>query len=546
MTSPVKQGTERRDKTAARAQAAVREYAAGAAKESDAQNRRHTPLTTKQSNVQVARAVTTAERLRRSGVLILNDPVGTGKTVVALAAARLLLDAVLGRAWSIDKVLVIAPSQEVAREWRKRAAWVGLTEGARGSRVRVRTVREMHLGVSLGLPADRSRLLVIFDEAHRGLHNENTIAYQALRKVAKGARVLLVTATPFQLTGSGLETMLEVDGQDTRGDNIRNFSQAVAAWLRREHADQKPDTLTSDLEQLRKKVTETLDIARDDLDHVLMPAYPHKAMGRQRWLPLPKRPLAVGLGEWEEAYHSARVIPELLWPQQNSDSYMRMLVSSTGAWHASAVCRSAIDQGGAMQTLIKAIDTATGHNPADHPKVQATIAAAADALGQGHHVLIFCVFIATKGDLYSALTAELRHLRSLNTVTVANDLTRARAALGSGFGREPDQHNPAMALIVSDKLSESVDLDGGRPVVIHHDLSWSPVRWEQRMGRVVRASTGFKLPPRVIVPILQVDIDQRLWATLEGRRSLIDHVVGERQKELVAESLIGLDVEDAD
>jgi hypothetical protein len=45
-------------------------------------------------------------------------------------------------------------------------------------------------------------------------------------------------------------------------------------------------------------------------------------------------------------------------------------------------------------------------------------------------------------------------------------------------------------------LSESIDLDGGKPIVIHHDLAWSPVRWTHRMGRVARASTGFKGPSR--------------------------------------------------
>jgi superfamily II DNA or RNA helicase len=269
-------------------------------------------------------------------------------------------------------------------------------------------------------------------------------------------------------------------------------------------------------------------------------------------MPMPAEPAVVKLGTWAQAYHAARTVPELVQDPdealqvQNSDSYMRMLVSSTGAWHASHVYRSAWELGGPRRSLLKAIDTATGRRPADHPKVAATAHAVADAVERGHHVLIFCVFIATKTDLCVAVQAELRRLGLRNSVTTADDLREAQEALRAGFGQIPSKTNPSSVLIVSDKLSESVDLDGGKPVVVHHDLSWSPVRWEQRMGRVVRASTGFQPPQGVIVPILDVDVDQRMWDTLKGRRRLASHVVGDKARDLLEESIIGLDVEGAE
>jgi superfamily II DNA or RNA helicase len=534
------------------AQSVVTMYAIGAQAEAATQQKRHTPLNKRQVDVQVTRAIDIASRLRYPGLVVLNDPVGTGKTIVALTAARLLLDGTLGKATAIRRVLIVTPNKEIARVWRARSTWAGLAADGSRPEVVIRTVREVHELGRVGLPRSRPDLLVIVDEAHRGLHNKNTVAYEGLSTVARGARLLLVTATPFQLTGSGLETMLEVDGNDTRGDNIREYSKAVAAWLRREHEGDNPGTGPADLTDRRAEVRKALLLAQPDLEAVLMPPYPHKTMGRPRWMPMPAEPTLVKLGTWAQAYHAARTVPELVHDPdealqvQNSDSYMRMLVSSTGAWHASHVYRSAFELGGPMRTLLKAIDTATGSRPADHPKVAATARAVADAVQQGHHVLIFCVFIATKTDLCVAVQAELRRRALRNSVTIADDLRKAQEALRAGFGQIPSKTNPPSVLIVSDKLSESVDLDGGKPVVVHHDLSWSPVRWEQRMGRVVRASTGFERPQSVIVPILDVDVDQRMWDTLKGRRRLASHVVGEKARDLLEESIIGLDVEAAE
>lgn len=535
-----------------RAEAVIANYADGAGSEAANQGKRHTKLDKTQITVQVNRAIEAAARLRGPDLVVLNDPVGTGKTIVALTAARILLDGTLGASTSIRRVLIVTPNEEVAKVWRTRATWAGFTLKGPAPEIVIRTVRQVHdLGLE-GLPRSRADLLVIVDEAHRGLHNKNSVAYVGLSRVAHGARLLLVTATPFQLTGSGLETMLEVDGNDTRGDNILKFSKAVATWLRRTHDGDTPGNSSTDLDRLRQDVRDALSLARADLDNVLMPAYPHKRMRRPRWMPLPAAPIPVELGPWAQTYHAARVLPELLHggsaahAVQNSDSYMRMLVSSTGAWHASQVYRSAEGRGEPLTSLLQALNEATGPEPGSHPKVALTSRTALESLRSGHHVLIFCVFLATKVDLAIAIDAELRRADMGHQVHVAEDLSDAQAALTAGFGRTPKKTNPPRVLIVSDKLSESVDLDGGKPVVIHHDLSWSPVRWEQRMGRVVRASTGFQNPPSVVVPVLQADVDIRMWETLQGRRSLTEHVVGERLRDMLDDALGGLDIDDVD
>ena len=55
-----------------------------------------------------------------------------------------------------------------------------------------------------------ARSLVIVDEAHRGLQNENSEAFQGVSAAAAGAKTLLVTATPYQLTTTGFTRMLGV------------------------------------------------------------------------------------------------------------------------------------------------------------------------------------------------------------------------------------------------------------------------------------------------------------------------------------------------
>lgn len=56
--------------------------------------------------------------------------------------------------------------------------------------------------------------------------------------------------------------------------------------------------------------------------------------------------------------------------------------------------------------------------------------------------------------------------------------------------REPK--GAPLVLVVRDNLSESIDLDGGRPCLVHHDLTWNPARMAQRYGRVVRICSGFQ------------------------------------------------------
>lgn len=150
-----------------------------------------------------------AKRLRERRVAILGDPVGTGKTAVALAAAALLQDA-----GTIDHVLISAPNGNVREQWQSRSEgfpleFRSIVPPQRASFRKVPfQVWSRGGGAEMPKPAHPDRTLIIIDEAHRGLQSESNASYQRLRSLANGCLVLFVTATPMQLAVSGLETML--------------------------------------------------------------------------------------------------------------------------------------------------------------------------------------------------------------------------------------------------------------------------------------------------------------------------------------------------
>lgn len=506
---------------------------------------------------QARRAQHIAKVLAKPGVLVLNDPVGTGKTVVALTAARLLLSSNSGRTDRVDTVVVVAPDATIADTWARRAARVGLSVSRtlpvrRGDEQRTHVISKSQLlgrSPRLWTANDRARMLLIVDEAHRGLQSAG-MTHARLSDWAQGAHVLLVTATPFQLRPSGVERMLEIDGDDERADAIRRFMQTVTRWLTARHdmafapEGARNAQLTRAIKMQREAVEAALETAAPQLQNVLMPAYDRAIMRMPAEFKIPDPDLIEPAEDWLEAYHAARLLPTLLSMSddptdqvaRNSDTYMRMLTSSLAAWQDSSVYKAAKTlKAGAVRALLDELNEAMGCTETSsgllelrHPKVERTAKLAVDAACAGNHVLIFCVFVETQQALAKAIRHVLDTSASEAGITVETPATSAQAKkmadASPGFrnrpGKKPHQHLAPIIVIGRDNMSESIDLDGGRPVVIHHDLAWSPVRWTQRMGRVVRASSGFRPPAATIIPVLDTAIDRRMYETLKARKAL--------------------------
>lgn len=65
-------------------------------------------------------------------------------------------------------------------------------------------------------------------------------------------------------------------------------------------------------------------------------------------------------------------------------------------------------------------------------------------------------------------------------------------------------------LVLQDRLSESIDLDGGDPALVHQDLPWIPARLRQRWRRSVRA-----IPKeQKLIPVFEHESDRRVFETI--------------------------------
>jgi superfamily II DNA or RNA helicase len=132
--------------------------------------------------------VSAAYRLRKAidefGGAILCDPVGTGKTYVALAISQI-----------DEAVLVVAPAV-LRKMWMRASA-----------------IAERHVDfVSFeslsrrSAPIGRYALLIV-DEAHH-VRNPRTIRYEILSRLCTGKDVLMLTATPIHNRRIDLDSLL--------------------------------------------------------------------------------------------------------------------------------------------------------------------------------------------------------------------------------------------------------------------------------------------------------------------------------------------------
>ena len=154
----------------------------------------------------------TARRLvgtmKRHGGALLADPVGSGKTFVALAVARAL------RGESPVAVVVPAP---LVPQWRRRAEECG---------VPVEVIS--HTAVSRGRSPDPGTSLVVIDESHHFRHPD-TRRYAHLSRFLVGRRVLCVTATPVvnRLEDLADQLLLGVRDDALRGGGTISLRRAL-------------------------------------------------------------------------------------------------------------------------------------------------------------------------------------------------------------------------------------------------------------------------------------------------------------------------------
>lgn len=452
---------------------------------------------------------------------LLADPVGSGKTYVALAVAAAVQR---GRTTAC---LVPAP---LAAQWRAVAAHLGV-------------------GVEIGThqQASRGRLpvntagLVIIDESHH-YRNPLTRRYAATAPWLLGRSVLLLSATPVvnRLSDLAHQLLLGVRDDALLAEGVVSLRAALAS-----------DTATSALagvvvEESRAagpRPTRTSQVSAAGLEENAAAVRGLASLAR---LALSRHPPTAALvrGVLQRALASSpaalagalRRYRALLLHARDAGRAGRALSRAelrefAGELDEQLVMWELFPEGGnTVELTLDDLDVVPGvlgdasaAAARDDPKVERLRSILAD----GRPSLVFTTRRET-----------VRHLRDRLAPPPVAWCTGERAGLGRspaprsvvlGWFREcaPDAHEAApRCLVVTDVAAEGLDLRrAGR--VVHYDLPWTPMRLEQREGRALRLGSAHEhievvrlLPPPALDAAVGMRRQLATKASLPGRAGL--------------------------
>jgi hypothetical protein len=428
--------------------------------------------------------------LQRYRCALLAEPVGSGKTYVALAVARLLQ----GR----RPTACLVPAA-LAAQWRAVAERVGVP-------VEIGT----HQLASRGrLPAGATALVII-DESHH-FRNPLTRRYAHVAPWLVGRRVLLLSATPVvnrledlahQLllgarddaliadgvvslrasvaTGRGLSALGTLVIEDTAPAGPRPARLAGVSLATPAEAELAEATITS-LGRLRLSRHPPIAALLRGVLHraaASSPAALAGALRRYRALLLHAR----------DARHAGRALTRAELRDFAGQLDDQMVLWALVAEHDGGEVELALDDLAMLDDVVADAARAAGDGD---PKLERLRALLADR---------------RPTVVFSTRRETVRHLRDRLAPPPVAWCTGARAGLGllpapraavlRWFRDESAWDAPGLeppsCLVVTDVAAEGLDLRRAARVV-HYDLPWTPMRLEQREGRAVRLGSAREL-----------------------------------------------------
>lgn len=414
------------------------------------------------------------------GGALLADPPGTGKTVLALAAAE-----------GAGQVLVIAPSS-------LRAQW--LAASARAAVPISFTSLESASRTRLRAPAD----FVIIDEAHH-LRTTTTRRYAHVSAVCVGARVLLLSATPVVNRTADRHALLALF-LGSRAEGLSAAALGRCIVRRVESGDVRPTlrrigAIPAHLEvdgigDALRRLPPPLPIAGDA---------PATALVRMSLAMAWQSSLAALDAALRRRIQRGGAIEDLLRAgRMPSRAALRQWVSHDDATQLALPLLVAdparpIAPDDLLRTLdahltaVRDLRSIIGPHRADDAARRADALRALLASHPGHRVVVF----ARQAETVRALHAELRGLPGVVAIvgthvrTASGQWTRDEVlrAIGPRAGaHDPRDPRAIRLLLTTDALAEGVEMQGVG-LVVHADLPWTPARLEQRVGRVVRVGS---------------------------------------------------------
>jgi len=451
--------------------------------------------------------------LRRHQGAVLADPVGSGKTYVALAVA-----ASFNRG-SPTACLVPATLQP---QWE-----------AVANRLRVPVVLCSHEQVSRGMLPDRTRGLVIVDESHR-FRNRQTRRYAHLAGWLVGRPALLVTATPIVNRLSDLSNQLLLAVRD----DALVMDGVVSIRLALESGCPAPALgrlvfENQGMEDARPRRVPTItNPAPDECELVA------RSVGLLSRLRLSSDESISALIRGVLLRAACSSPAALVGALQR---YRRLLLHARDALRAgqsmerSALRRFTADLGDQLVwwEMLPRSEAASDLELADIQALEIIMPVATAALEQRDAKLDRLRELLTEEKpalVFTASRDTVRYIRERLSDLRLAWCTGSRAGLATtllprrvvlGWFREGIDAGPVPRhLVVTDVAAEGLDLQRAARVV-HYDLPWTPMRLEQREGRAVRL--GSRHPEVEVVRFASVPMLERslhLEATLARKAKL--------------------------
>ena len=448
--------------------------------------------------------------LERHGGALLADPIGSGKTFIALAVARTLADSV--------ETAVFAPAV-LRRQWETTAARLGIP-------VRVMS----HEAVSRRPPEEFAGRLVVIDESHR-FRNPDTRRYAFLAPWLVGRRVLLLSATPVVNRPGDLaaQLLLAVRDDALAARGCRSLGGALLAGT--------PPPALGDLVLCRPRPMDVphsrrvrLGASLDETEHRFLARVERLALSRDRGVAalirtvllraLASSPAAFSgtLSRYELLLHHAtaaagtgrrlgrRAVHLFTGEDCEQLAFWELLPEVAGPVDL------VLDDRAPLVALLGEVRE-YARQPDDKCR------ALRGLLADGETTVVFTTSRDTLAWLRHLL-ADLRPAWVTGSEAGIGPARLARSDVLSWFGpARPEGGRGPIAmcsrprlLLTTDVAAEGLDLQGaGR--VVHYDLPWTSVRLDQRSGRAVRLGSQktivdiveFSPPPAIEARLRQLE-----------------------------------------
>ena len=414
------------------------------------------------------------------GGALLCDPVGTGKTYVALGL-------IPGQA----RTLIVAPA--ILRQMWIKAASLASRDATFAS------VESL----SRGMVPEQSFDFVIVDEAHH-VRNPATRRYRMLSRIVSNADVILLTATPVHNRAADLRSMLALF-LGSRADVLTaaelsrcivRRSDLVAAvsgipevaplkWLRIREDIHMPALLLA----LPPPVT-----TRDGGDGGALIAH---SLIRQ-WSSSDAALHGAVQRRLVRAESLLAALDDGTWPSRSElscwiagDDTVQLTFSGLLSDPAPGTRTLAAD----VRTHARALRVARDRiRQSTSDAERASLIRHIRSAHAGERIVAFSQYMDTVNAMFSRLArdGEVALLTGSGARVAGGMLSRSEAIerfapIASGRA-EPGRSERVTLLLATDLLSEGINLQDAS-VVIHLDLPWTPARMEQRLGRIARAGS---------------------------------------------------------